>query len=309
MKDGKQIVQVSDMPGVAGSSATQPRVTPVVRNYFENWNIRVVDRQLSGCDNYMSPNRRDFYKIMFMTSGTGLLTLGMNTYYIEEPTILFLHPHEIVTWRNLSDQSGGVYCLFKKRYVEQHPTLKSVIDNHKLFTDKQVIQLSGRSVKAIQKLFSQMLDEAKSGWHLAEEAMQAYLQLIMIESQKEAHFPAPDSVSEDYRHVRDFFELLEEETATINLDNPIRLHTAKEFAGQLNLHPNHLNALLKKHTGETVSTHIKNRLLDESKALLRQTDWNLQQIGQCIGFAEQPNFSQFFKKNMGITPDAFRKMP
>ena len=35
----------------------------------------------------------------------------------------------------------------------------------------------------------------------------------------------------------------------------------------------------------------------------------LQQISQIIGFADQPNFSQFFKKYVGITPNEFRRSP
>jgi AraC-like DNA-binding protein len=85
------------------------------------------------------------------------------------------------------------------------------------------------------------------------------------------------------------------------------MKTAKEFAANLSVHPNHLNAVLKKYTGQNVSTHIRNRLLEETKALLVQTDWTLQDIGYSIGFAEQPNFSLFFKKNTGITPSEFRR--
>ncbi|WP_212748642.1 helix-turn-helix domain-containing protein [Spirosoma lacussanchae] len=84
-------------------------------------------------------------------------------------------------------------------------------------------------------------------------------------------------ITTDYRHVYDFFELLEKET---NLDNPIRMRTARHYAETLNLNPNYLNGLVKKHTGQTISTLIKNRLLEESKALLVQTGWTLQEISQ-----------------------------
>jgi AraC-like DNA-binding protein len=47
--------------------------------------------------------------------------------------------------------------------------------------------------------------------------------------------------------------------------------------------------------------------VDETKALLVQTDWSLQDIGYSIGFADQPNFTVFFKKNTGLTPAEFRK--
>ncbi|MEH6305531.1 helix-turn-helix domain-containing protein [Olivibacter sp. CPCC 100613] len=65
--------------------------------------------------------------------------------------------------------------------------------------------------------------------------------------------------------------------------------------------------ILKKRTGQNVSTHIKGRLLDECKAFLIQTTWSLEQISYAVGFSDQPNFNFFFKKNTGCTPNAFRK--
>jgi len=303
--NAQPITMVYDSP-----SSLPPGTTPVSRIYYEDWNIKIVDREKSGCDNYLSPNRRDFYKIMFMTSGTGLKTMGNHNYYINERTILFLHPNEIVCWRNATPTvGGGIFCMFKKRYLDQHPSLKLIIDRYKFFTEKKILQLSAQSAKMIHSLLTQMKAEAASGGELAEEAMQAYVQLILVESLKGADYEPASEISTDYRHVYDFFKLLEKETNLANLDNPIRMRTAKEYAQTLNLNPSYLNGLVKRHTGQPISTLIKNRLLEESKALLIQTDWTLQEISQIIGFADQPNFSQFFKKYAGVTPNEFRRSP
>jgi AraC-like DNA-binding protein len=282
----------------------------VSRLYYEDWNIKIVDREKSGCDNYLSPNRRDFYKIMLMTSGTGQKTMGKDNYYIDERTILFLHPNEIVCWRNATPTvGGGIFCMFKKRYLDQHPSLKLIIDRYHFFSQKKILRLSEESTRVIHSLLTQMKAEAVTGGELAEAAMQAYVQLILVESLKGADYAPTGEITNDYRHVYNFFELLEKETNLANVDKPIRIRTAQEYARQLNLNPNYLNGLVKKHTGQPISTLIKNRLIEESKALLVQTDWTLQEISRIIGFADQPNFSQFFKKYVGMTPTEFRRSP
>lgn len=303
--EAQPITMVYDMPSVL-----PPGTTPVSRLYYEDWNIKVVDREKTGCDNYLTPNRRDFYKIMFMTSGTGLKTLGKANYFIDEQTILFLHPNEIVCWRNASPQvGGGIFCMFKKRYLDQHPSLKLVIDRYRFFSEKKILRLSAESAQMIHRLLTQMKAEAATGGPLAEEAMQAYVQLILVESLKGTDYVPVGEVTGDYHHVYAFFELLEQETNLANLDNPIRIRSARAYAERLNLNPNYLNGLVKKHTGQPISTLIKQRLVEESKALLIQTDWTLQAISQIIGFADQPNFSQFFKKYVGVTPTEFRRSP
>ncbi len=179
-----------------------------------------------------------------------------------------------------------------------------------MFSDpeRSAILLDDKAVAEIVQLFDIMLAiEVQTGGASEEDMLQSYLQLLMVTSSKSTQHPQPDTISDEFKHINEFFQLLENEVANINYTTPIQAKTAQEFADRLFIHPNHLNALLKKHTGKNVSTHIKAKLLEESKILLAQTDWTIQEIGYAVGFADQPNFSQFFKKNAGQTPLEFRK--
>lgn len=284
-------------------------ILPVFHESFDHTNIQVVSRENDPCKNYLSPNRRDFYKILYFSKGLSVLTIGISTYYLNEPSIIFLHPNEIVSWKNLGEEADGYFILFKKQLIDSKPILKMAIDQYELFSksEKYVVRLKVEHIPLFDNWLEQMMKEMKTRDPLTDDRLQTYIQMLMIESVKVADFPVPNVVSEEYRQVHDFFQLLEEETSQINVSNPIKMKTAKEFANTLAIHPNQLNTLLKRHTGQNVSTHIKTRLLEETKAMLIQTDLTMQEIGYSIGFADQPNFSQFFKKNIGLSPQAFRK--
>jgi AraC family transcriptional regulator, transcriptional activator of pobA len=286
-----------------------PDLLPISREGFQPWNIHIIPRAPQTCKNYLSPNRRDFYKIMYVTKGIGVFTLGSHTYHIEEPTILFIHPGEIISWKKLNKESEGYIGFFKKKYADRYPGLKALIEKYGMFTDvqKSVIRLTQSDVAVLDSLFAQMFEAEKSDDPLSEETMQAYLQLLILNCTRIASYAEPNAISGDFKHLHEFFHLLEEEAGKINYVNPIRLKTATAFADELSLHPNYLNALLKKHTGQNVSAHIKGRLLEQSKVLLLQTDWSLQDIAYSVGFADQSNFSHFFKKQSGISPADFKK--
>ena len=298
--DNKEIDTLRDLPDMI----------PVFREVYESWSIKVFNRETHECRNYLSPNRRDFYKVLLITRGSGVFTMGLNTYYIDEPTLLYIHPNDIISWKNLSDDPGGYYVLFRKDFVSAYPHLRSVIDRYELFTDKtkSVIRLRDSETPAIAAPFLKMLEEQEASGEYKNDAMQVYIQLLMVESMKIGQYAKPDSVTQDFTHIHHFFSLLEKETAGINYTAPIRIKTAKEFAADLSMHPNYLNALLKKHTGQNASTHIRNRLLEEAKVLLLHTNWTLQDISYTMGFSDQPNFTAFFKKNTGTTPAEFRKI-
>jgi AraC family transcriptional activator of pobA len=259
-------------------------------------------------DNFLSPNRREFYKIMLITSGSGMLTLGVNTYYIGNPVLLFVHPNEIISWKNLSQKLSAHYILFKTAFMAGCPQFKAMLDKFGIFQEgKSVICLRESEVQSISQYFERMEVEERLSSVYREDTIQALLQLLMVESMKVAQYPKPDEVLGEHTQIHQFFNLLEKETSGITNRSPIGIRTVKEFASSLHMHPNYLNALLKKHTGKNVSAHIRNRILEEAKALLLHTNWSLQNIAYSIGFSEQSNFNFFFKKNTGFTPAEFRR--
>ncbi|RYG04572.1 MAG: helix-turn-helix domain-containing protein, partial [Chitinophagaceae bacterium] len=49
-------------------------------------------------------------------------------------------------------------------------------------------------------------------------------------------------------------------------------------------------------------------LASEAKALLRHTDWNISEISYALGFADQAQFNNFFKKQTNLNPSSFRQV-
>jgi AraC family transcriptional activator of pobA len=84
-------------------------------------------------------------------------------------------------------------------------------------------------------------------------------------------------------------------------------HTVEYYAGLLSTHPNHLNALLRRKTGETASSLVHRQLLTEARSLLGQTSLSVKEIAFQLGFNEPAHFNHFFKRMLHCTPMEFRK--
>lgn len=96
-----------------------------------------------------------------------------------------------------------------------------------------------------------------------------------------------------------FFDLLAESDGTTR--------SVPLFADQLCVTPNHLSAVIKQQTGQTVMQLASAHALLKIKLELRYGDTPLQEIAGHFGFENPPAFSRFFKNLTGITPSAFRK--
>lgn len=108
-------------------------------------------------------------------------------------------------------------------------------------------------------------------------------------------------------HAMDSIETLEEFYKRNFEQHPeIALRAPSEFAEQLNVHVNSLNRAVKSTMSKTTSEVIAERLVQESKVLLRHTDWSISDIAFALGFREVTHFSNFFKKHMQLPPSGFR---
>ena len=104
-----------------------------------------------------------------------------------------------------------------------------------------------------------------------------------------------------------FLELLERQFPIESPNKPLKLKTAKAYAQSLSVHVNHLNHSVKEITGKPTTAHISERIITEAKALLKNTDWSIAEIGYVLGFEYPTYFNNYFKRHTTITPASFRE--
>lgn len=102
-----------------------------------------------------------------------------------------------------------------------------------------------------------------------------------------------------------FLELLEQQFPT-EVQHPIRLRYASQFADSLNIHVNHLNRVIKETLNKTTTQVISERILREAKILLRNSNLSVADIAYVLGFTEATHFNNFFRKHTQISPTKFR---
>lgn len=89
-----------------------------------------------------------------------------------------------------------------------------------------------------------------------------------------------------------------------NLDKPI---SNEELARMCHLHPNHFIRFFKTNTGQTPSYYIKCRRMDTAKRLLEESDLNISEITERMGFEDISYFSKQFRSFYAMSPREYRK--
>lgn len=274
-------------------------------------NFSIHSRATNPCREYISASRRDYYKISLITKGGGILTLGQRTYVIKAPAMVFVNPLEAKTWQPEGEQDG-YYCIFTEHLFETQRPYRDELLHYPLFQTgaNPVLNLTEQEGQHMLQLFERLIKENKDCNAYRLEAITIYLQLLLLESKRIGvnEIVPQRTLTTAQLLAERFTDTLEKQFPITSEQEQLQLKTAGDFAQTLNVHPNHLNATIKRVTGRTTSEHIRQRILLEARLLLLHTEWPIAIIAHCLGFEEPASFSHFFKSQTGHTPHTFRTL-
>ncbi len=274
--------------------------------HFNVFNIAEMNRVCNG-KLTMPYNRRTYYKISLI-NGHNLVEYADKQIEIKQKGILFASPKIPYRYIPQNENQSGNFCVFTADFMDKSKTAIH-LDSLPIFSSQSdfVFQINDEQYDAIQQIFQKMSVEIQSDYTFKYDLLRNYVielihtgqKLKPIEGTKETH-NATSRISSL------FIELLERQFPIESINQELQLRTAKEYAENLRIHVNHLNKVLKEVTGKTTTEIIASRITQEAKILLKQTDWNISEIANCLGFDEVAHFSNFFKKQTSLSPLHFR---
>jgi AraC-like DNA-binding protein len=273
-------------------------------NVFKIDEVMASVRQKPGVMPY---NRRAYYKISLI-SGRNKAEYADKVIEIEKNTLLFATPRIPYHWVPLDEDQAGYFCIFTPEFLLRNKS-GVVLDELPIFQPGgfPVFELTDEEADNIRLIFKKMYSELSSGYAYKYDLLRNYVLELIHNGQKlnpaTASYP---SHSASARVSSLFAELLERQFPIESPMQRLSLRTPKDYADRLSVHVNHLNKVLKENTGKTTTQIISNRVLQEAKILLKQTNWNISEIAWCLGFEEVAHFSNFFRKQANMSPLAYR---
>jgi AraC family transcriptional activator of pobA len=251
-------------------------------------------------------SRRDFYKISLIR-GEHLFHYADKSLRVSGSTLMFFNPMVPYLLESLSEVATGFFCIFTQDFFPE--TVQGGLKQLPIFAPdaRPAYFLDEEQDRRLSEIYGRMLLEIGSDYAFKYDLLRNYVTEM-------THFALKLKPSEElYLHPNAkqrittvFIELLERQFPIENPYQRLSLRSAGNFASQLAVHVNHLNRAIKETTGKTTTDLIAERLVTEAKKLLKHTDWNIAEIGYCLGFEDPAHFNNYFKKLAHSSPSAFR---
>ena len=81
-----------------------------------------------------------------------------------------------------------------------------------------------------------------------------------------------------------------------------------ELARELSIHPVHLSRSFSRYFNCSLGDYVRKVRVERALAFMSRKDLSLTEIAGSCGFADQSHFTRSFKRTMGFTPSAYRKL-
>jgi len=255
----------------------------------------------------MPYSRRAYYKISWIR-GKSRAEYADKVIDINESALLFATPKIPYNWIPADSDQTGMFCIFTADFLTPHKAGVS-LDDLPIFQPGQlpVFQLNAEEVKEIEYIFRKMYKELGADYKFKYDLLRNLVLELIHYGQKLQPMQAISTAQNASERISSLFiELLERQFPLESMHQRLNLRTAKDYADRLAVHVNHLNKVLKEVTGHTTTQIISNRVIQEAKILLKQTNWNIAEISYTLGFDDLSHFSNFFKKQTSFTQVTFR---
>ncbi len=250
-------------------------------------------------------NRKDYFKIC-LSIGESRVHYADKVISFKEQALVFTNPLIPYKWEPLSENQTGFTCIFSLSFFKDYGR----IINYPIFQPGAVpiYPVTREEANKIAAIFLKMIAELNSDYPYKDDLLcNLAFELVHISLKMRPAESIPYGNSNAAARITSMFvDLLDRQFPIDDLSQRLQLRTASDYARQLSVHVNHLNKSIKEITQKTTSELINERLLQESKILLKHTNWNVSEIAYVLGFEEPTNFNQFFKKQLQLTPSQFR---
>jgi AraC-like DNA-binding protein len=253
-------------------------------------------------------SKKDYYKITIIKgSGSGIFLYADREIEIENYSIIFSNPQIPYGWSQRENFSDGFVCLFDQAFFHQYGN----ITNYSVFQPgNNIYQLDEEQFVQLEDIFRRMFEEIECDFIHKYDLLRTlvYELVLYTMKMKPASKLSKQPINASVRISTLFTELLECQFPIDDIQRPLTLRSASDYAKNLNIHVNHLNRALKETSNKTTSQLIIERILQEAKVLLRQSSWTVSEIAYALGYAEVTHFNNLFKKYLNITPTNYRKV-
>lgn len=247
-------------------------------------------------------NKEGLYRIIWVQNEKVDFLVDTVPVEVKQNQLVFFTPHNDVDI--LSETHKMVSISFNREFycIDHHDNEVSCYGY--LFYGSStvpVITMDEKEVRSVGMLFEVFKEEFEYKDHIQGEMLRMLLKRLLIKSSRltKGLLVNPEIENSQLDIIRKFNVLVE-----MNFKEK---HQVKDYADLLFKSPKTLSNLFAQYNDKSPLQVINERVALEAKRQLSHTDKTIDELSYALGYSDAAHFSKFFKKQVGVSPNGFRK--
>lgn len=249
--------------------------------------IRMLYITSSICENdwISSLHSHSFTELFYIKEGHGSFILGDQEYKVKKNDLIMINP--LVQHTEYSEKSNPL-----DYYVIGIENLKMIE------TDNYSVLSAGTEImrNCFHNIHQEMIGKKEGFDDICQHYFQIILLLLQRKSKISFSIDEPDKGSRECQLVKNYIDA--NFAYSINLDT---------LADKYGLNKYYLCHRFNEIYGTSPIMYLNQVRIDNCKDLLRTTNHSMNTISEMVGYSSPSYLSQAFKKNVGETPQMYRK--
>ncbi len=250
----------------------------------------------------------DFYMIGFKKLVAGVILYGRTKYDHQSGSMMFFKPRQIIEMKNLEMEEDGFLIFVHEDFLNGHSLHNDIKKYH--FFDYEIheaLHLSPSEEKTIWELYHKIgIEYSNNQDEYSRELILANVDTMLKYSQRYYKRQFINRAEISGKTVTRFNDEINKYVASGMLGTK-GLPSVQEMAERLHISAGYLTDVLKQESGKTALEHIHIYLIAEAKNRLIGEDRSVSEIAYALGFENLSYFSRLFKKEVGISPNTYKK--
>lgn len=247
------------------------------------------------------PHQLKFYNLIFFTEGSGRHFIDFNWFPVQQNSLVYLTKEQVTAF-DFSKNLNGFCIIFTEAYF---------VDCFANLSKDFVFRLFN------PQLFSPILQIPK------ESDFNDYFKLLQKEYYNTAMFNQKNIINSLFTILISKAENIKQ-NQTIYIKDSSKISVFKKFtsliehnlsksrnasfyAKELAITYKHLNSICKDLVNKTAKNVIDDYIILQAKRSLINSSIKSTELAYSLGFDDPTNFTKYFKKNTGLTPNSFIK--
>lgn len=260
--------------------------------------------QLKDDKYFKTLNRFNCYKVILIRKGKGQLTFDQVKHDFSENCLIrfpIYQPFKI----KANGPLDGILLQFHADFFWNHKYEMELTSKQVLFEkigEIPLIKITKEEMRQLLYPLDHLLSELNNERLGRYDITISWVKIFMIYASrikmKRANLQS-EALSEAHYIMRKLNNAIEEHFH--------HKHRPLDYAKLLNATVKTLNRMAKQHREKTVGEMISERIIAQAKHELYLSDKPIKQISFELGFRDVAYFSRFFKVQIGVSPDVYRK--